>query len=79
MKLNDELVHEMTLLMQYDLSSTQTGLKVHSGSASAEMIQAAQRLHDKKLVDQQDGGYLTSLGREAAEHVQSACRILKDH
>lgn len=77
MILSDELVQEMTLLMQYDLSSTQTGLKVHSGTASEQMIQAAQRLHAKKLVDQTDGGYLTSLGREVAEHVQSACRILR--
>ena len=77
MALSNELIQEMTLLMQYDLSSTQTELKVHSGSASDEMISAAQRLYDKKIVDQKDGGYLTSLGREVAEHVQSACRILK--
>ena len=77
MALSNDLVQEMTLLLQYDLSNTQTGLKVHSGSASEEMINAAQRLFEKKLVDQKDGGYLTSLGREAAEHVQSACRMLK--
>ncbi|RKZ97089.1 MAG: TIGR02647 family protein, partial [Gammaproteobacteria bacterium] len=32
--------------------------------------------HNKGLTDQDDGGYLTDLGHEAAEHTQAALRIL---
>lgn len=77
MALSNDLVQEMNLLLQYDLTSSQTGLKVHAGSASDEMISAAKRLYEKKLVDQEDGGYLTFLGREVAEHAQAVARILK--
>ena len=38
---------------------------------------AAQRLHDKGLTTLNDGGYLTSLGLDAAEHAQSLLTILK--
>jgi len=37
---------------------------------------AARRLYEKDLIDQPDGGYLTSLGRDAAEHAQSLLTIL---
>jgi len=77
MLLSDELIDEMRLLLQFDLSSAQVGLKVHS-SAGAANVEAARRLFDKGLVDHEDGGYLTDLGREAAEHLQSARRILLD-
>jgi len=33
-------------------------------------------LHAKGLTSQPDGGYLTSLGRDAAEHAQSLLTIL---
>ncbi|WP_254516463.1 TIGR02647 family protein, partial [Pseudomonas aeruginosa] len=35
------------------------------------------RLHDKGLIDQPDGGYLTSLGLDAAEQAQGLLTILK--
>lgn len=75
MTLNEDLIQEMNLLLKFDLSSAQSGLKVHS-SAEPEMIAAVKRLFDKKLVDHQDGGYLTALGYEVAEQLQSAHRIL---
>jgi uncharacterized protein (TIGR02647 family) len=34
-------------------------------------------LHKKGLITQSDGGYLTNLGLEAAEHAESLCRILQ--
>jgi len=34
-------------------------------------------LHAKGLIDQPDGGYLTSLGLDAAEHAQVLLNILK--
>ena len=44
--------------------------------AAAEIRAAAERLHDKGLVTQKDGGYLTDLGRKAAEHAQDLLIIL---
>ncbi len=64
-----DLVHELNTLVRFDLDTGQHGIKVHK-TADAEVIAAVQRLHAKGLVTQADGGYLTSLGREAAEHAQ---------
>jgi len=75
MHLTQDLVAEIELLDLYDLDSLQRGIKVHS-SASEALIAAAQRLYSKGLVDHMDGGFLTPLGREAAEHVQAALRIV---
>ena len=36
------------------------------------------RLHSKGLLTQVDGGYLTSLGRNAAEHAQAALALLTE-
>lgn len=41
------------------------------------MITAAEKLHTKGLITQVDGGYLTDLGRKAAEHTQALNSILK--
>jgi len=70
-----DLVHELNTLIRFDLATNQQGVKVHK-TAEAEVIAAVRRLHDKGLTTQADGGYLTSLGREAAEHVQAALAIL---
>ena len=53
----------------------QHGLKIHSDAAPA-VIAAAARLHDKGLIDQPDGGFLTSLGHEGAGHVRALREIL---
>ena len=70
-----ELIEEINLLALYNISSTQEGIKVHK-AAGAPAVAAAQRLFDKGLTTQSDGGYLTNLGIEAAEHVQSLLTIL---
>jgi len=75
MALTAELIEEIRLLTHYNLTSIQEGIKVH-GSANPEVVSAAKRLFDKGLVSQDDGGYLTDLGIEAAEHAQSVFRIL---
>lgn len=75
MSIKQELVDEIEVLLRYNLDSTQEGLKIHH-TAREGLIAAAQRLHDKGLTDQADGGYLTELGHEAAEHTQAALRIL---
>ena len=44
--------------------------------ARAELVAAAERLHDKGLTTQKDGGYLTDLGRKAAEHSQALTTLI---
>ncbi|AFV00152.1 TIGR02647 family protein [Simiduia agarivorans] len=75
MALNPAFVHELSLLMQFDLSSTQQGLKVHS-DAAPETVAAAARLFELGLTDHVDGGYLTPQGHEAAEALHMVRRKL---
>ncbi|KQQ53739.1 DNA-binding protein [Pseudomonas sp. Leaf127] len=76
MSYTPELVAELEILALFNLDNTLEGLKVHHVAASTA-IAAAQRLHDKGLTSQVDGGYLTSLGLEAARHAQSLLTILQ--
>ena len=66
---------ELDLLLLFDLSSSQSGLKIHR-RADPATIAAAQSLFNKGLVTQKDGGYLTQLGHIAAEHAQSLFSLL---
>lgn len=75
MALTAELIEEINILAHYNLASIQEGIKVH-GSAKPEVISAAKSLFKKGLISQADGGYLTDLGVEAAEHAQSMLTIL---
>ncbi|RAI70331.1 TIGR02647 family protein [Pseudomonas fluorescens] len=76
MSLTPELVAELEILALFNLDSSQEGLKIHQ-TAAPKAIAAAKRLFEKDLIDQPDGGYLTSLGRDAAQNVQSVLTILK--
>ncbi len=62
---NAAIIDELNLLLKFPESSME-GLKIHH-SAEASMVEAAQRLHAKGLTSHSDGGYLTELGREAAQ------------
>lgn len=75
MPFTPDLVHELNTLIRFDLATSQQGIKVHK-TADPEVIAAARRLHAKGLLTQADGGYLTGLGRDAAEHAQAALTIL---
>lgn len=75
MPLSPELNAEIRILNLYNLDSVREGLKVHH-NADAEAKAAIERLHQKGLLTQPDGGYLTDLGVHCAEHIQSAMRIL---
>ncbi len=76
MPYNTKIGDEINILARYNLKTTQEGLKIHS-SAESNVIEAAQRLFDKELITQADGGYLTPLGRKAAEHAQDLLLIIK--
>ena len=75
MSYTPELVAELEVLRQFNLENLQEGLKVHH-EASPSTIAAFARLHAKGLITQVDGGYLTSLGRDAAEQAQSLLTTL---
>ena len=75
MPYTQDIVDEINILVRYNLSTTQEGIKVHK-TAAPEIIAATKRLYDKGLVTQEDGGYLTSLGHEAAEQAQTVLNLL---
>jgi len=75
MKYTQEHLSELNLLLQFDLSSSATGIKVHN-DASEEMQAAIQRLYSKGLCTLPDGGYLTDEGIEVAEHADRILRVL---
>lgn len=72
--LNDLLVQELNLLLKFPDTSIE-GLKIHH-DADSSLIAAAQRLFEKGLISQSDGGYLTDLGREAAEAATLTVNLL---
>jgi uncharacterized protein (TIGR02647 family) len=78
MRYTQEQMEEIDILIRYNLQITTQGIKVHS-SANREQIEAVQRLYDKGLVTDKDGGYLTELGRKAAEHAQALILMLAPH
>ncbi|MCQ2031422.1 TIGR02647 family protein [Stutzerimonas zhaodongensis] len=77
MSYTPELVAELEILSLFNLENKTEGLKVHHDADSAA-IAAAKRLHSKGLTTQPDGGYLTSLGRDAAEHAQVLLTIMSE-
>jgi uncharacterized protein (TIGR02647 family) len=70
-----DLVQELNTLIRFNLETSQQGIKVHK-NADPDVIAATRRLHAKGLLTQSDGGYLTGLGRDAAEHAQATLTIL---
>lgn len=78
MRYSTDQMAEIDILVHYNLETTQQGIKVHS-NANTAYIDAVQRLFDKGLVTHKDGGYLTDLGRKAAEHAQALLLILAPH
>ena len=78
MPYSPEQMHELDVLIRYNLDTSLQGIKVHK-TASPEVIEAVQRLYSKGLLTQKDGGYLTDLGRAAAEHAQALMLMLAPH
>lgn len=76
MPISNDLINEIRVLLMFDLTTTQQGIKVHQHDADQDMISATERLFNKGLVSQVDGGYLTGLGRDAALHAHDLLTIL---
>ncbi|MFT6085974.1 MAG: hypothetical protein ACJAWT_002184 [Glaciecola sp.] len=68
MHFNNELTEELNLILKFPNKSLMQGLKVRN-DADPSRVAAAKRLFDKGIVSQPDGGYLTDLGHDLAEHV----------
>ncbi len=75
MELSENLLADVELLNLFNLSSSHEGLKIHH-EASPERIASAKRFFEANLTTQVDGGYLTPLGIQAAEHAQALVRLL---
>lgn len=74
MPFNQQLTEELNLILKFPTKSLMQGLKIHN-DAEPDTIAAAKRLFDKGIITQPDGGYLTDLGHDLAEHavvIQSA-------
>ncbi len=76
--MNSNLLQELSILSMFNQSTFQEGLKVHGHEATKENVDATQRLFEKGLVTKSDGGYLTSLGKDAAEQLHDLVVMLKD-
>lgn len=76
MSFTQPMLEEVNLLLKFPLSSLHQGLKIHHDAEPA-IIAAAKRLHDKGIIDQPDGGYLTDLGHDLIEHAQVLFSALK--
>ena len=75
MSFTKEQIEELDVLIRFRLDTTMAGIKIHK-NASLAVIDAAERLFEKGLITQIDGGYLTDLGRETAEHAQALLLLL---
>jgi uncharacterized protein (TIGR02647 family) len=75
MNYSKEQIEEMEMLLLFNINSTQEGIKVHS-RAGESAVATARRLYQKGLITQIDGGYLTRIGYQAAEHAHRLRSIL---
>ena len=77
MELSPELIEEIHILTLFSPESSQSGIKVHHHTARPEAVSAVERLFEKGLLTHRDGGYLTSAGQIASEHVQAMLASLQ--
>lgn len=76
MQMSQEMTEEMNLLLKFPLDSLMQGIKIHH-DAEPSVVAASERLFAKGVISQIDGGYLTDLGRDLAEHAHMLCNALK--
>jgi uncharacterized protein (TIGR02647 family) len=75
MSYSPQNIAELDVLMLFSSLSGLEGVKIHK-TAEASMIVAAQHLYQGGFITQVDGGYLTPLGVQAAEHAHSLFTML---
>lgn len=75
MTFTSEKLAELDVLMLFNSPSSLEGIKIHK-TAEPRVISAAKQLFEAGFTTQIDGGYLTPLGIEAAEHAHSLYALL---
>jgi uncharacterized protein (TIGR02647 family) len=75
MQFSQDNLEELNILIRYNLTTTLEGIKVHTTAAPAT-IAATRRLFHKGLITLEDGGYLTTIGHEAAEHANALLGLI---
>jgi uncharacterized protein (TIGR02647 family) len=75
MQFTQDNLDELNILVRYKLTTTLEGIKVHT-TAAPSTIAATRRLFNKGLVTLEDGGYLTTIGHEAAEHAHALLGLM---
>lgn len=76
MKLTSKQINEVNALLLFDPQNPLDGIKIHS-DANPDVISAVKSLFDKGLITQSDGGYLTDMGKKAAEYADLLLGLLK--
>jgi uncharacterized protein (TIGR02647 family) len=76
MNLDQDLLDELAILSLFNEHTLQEGIKVHGHQASESDLSATKRLFAKGILSKDDGGYLTSLGNDALEHLSDLARML---
>jgi uncharacterized protein (TIGR02647 family) len=68
MHIDPELIEELSLLKRFSQNSSADEINIPATGDPA-VVAAAQRLFEKGIVSDSDGGHLTDSGREAVEHM----------
>ena len=74
MHIDPELIDELALLRRFSMGGP-VAMDVHDNPDPA-IVAAAERMHDKGLITEPDGGQLTESGREAIEHMEKLFNLL---
>ena len=74
MHIDPELIDELTLLRRFSMGGP-VAMDVHDNPDPA-IVAAAERMHQKGLITEPDGGQLTDSGREAVEHMDRLFNLL---
>ena len=74
MHLDPELIDELTLLRRFSMGGP-VAMDVHDNPDPA-IVAAAERMHEKGLITEPEGGQLTDSGREAVEHMERLFNLL---
>ncbi|MBT1451347.1 TIGR02647 family protein [Glaciecola sp. XM2] len=77
MQFNQALTDELNLILKFPSDSLLQGIKIHK-DAGEEVVAAVQRLYEKGIVTQADGGYLTDLGHDLHARIEVVAQALNN-
>jgi uncharacterized protein (TIGR02647 family) len=68
-------IQDLALLARFDLTNLELGIKLHQDS-DPELRESAQRLFQKGVITEADGGYLTPFGVSLLEYLDHLLNAL---